>query len=264
VHERGGSIGQGVELVEGDLTIPATFHVTLRRCDAAVNLVGIIREFPSRGVTFEELHVRATKNLVDAAVKGGIRRIIHMSAQGTRPDAASLYHRTKFYAEECVRASGLDWTIFRPSIIFGPGDDFVNRVAGLIRSLPAVPVIGDGAYQLQPISADDVARCFAMALEMPETTGKAYELCGPDRFTYNELLDAIGRAIGRPTLRKLRIPLPLMKAIVPIFQRIPSFPITMDQILMLLEGNICDGKWRETFGFRPERFVDGIARFLKP
>jgi NADH dehydrogenase len=128
-----------------------------------------------------------------------------------------------------VRASGLDWTIFRPSIIFGPRDDFVNKLAGFIRSYPAVPVIGDGRYRLQPIAADDVARCFAMALEMPETIGQTYEICGPDRLTYNELLDTIGRVLG-----------------------------------MLVEENICDGSWQETFRFAPERFEAGIAKYLKP
>lgn len=264
VHKRGGSSETGVEQVEGDITIPATFADALRGCEAAINLVGIIREFPARGVTFEKLHLEATRNIVDAAGKAGIKRFIQMSALGARPDAVSGYHRSKFLAEEYVRASGLDWTIFRPSIIFGPGDGFANKLAGFIRGLPVVPVIGDGAYRLQPIAAADVARCFEMALEMAETRGKTYELCGPDRFTYNELLDTIGGVLGKPNVRKLRNPLPVMMFIVPLLQRFPFFPITMDQIRMLLEENICDGTWRETFRFEPQRFADGIARYLRP
>jgi NADH dehydrogenase len=215
-------------------------------------------------VTFEKLHLEATKNIVTAAGNAGIKRYIHMSALGTRPGAISAYHRSKFRSEELVRASGLDWTIFRPSIIFGPGDEFVNRLAGFIRSLPAVPVIGDGSYRLQPIAGGDVARCFAMALEMPETIGKAYELCGPDRFTYNDILDTIGLVLGKPNVMKLPNPLAIMKVVVPIFQGFSFFPVTMDQILMLVEENICDGKWRETFRFEPQRFADGIARYLRP
>jgi uncharacterized protein YbjT (DUF2867 family) len=264
VHKRRGSFEQGVEPVEGDITLPVTFGYALSGCDAAINLVGIIREFPAKGATFARMHVESTKNILHAAKGAGVRRYIHMSALGTSPGATSAYHRSKYQAEELVRASGLDWTIFRPSIIFGPGDEFVNRLAGFIRGLPAVPVIGDGTYRLQPIAVSDVARCFAMALEMPETRGRAYELCGPDRFTYHELLDTIGGIIGRPVLRKVSNPLAIMKVVVPVLQRFSFFPITMDQILMLLEENICDGKWRETFCFEPQRFADGIARYLQP
>jgi NADH dehydrogenase len=203
------------------------------------------------------------KNVVDAARGGGVRRHLQMSALGTRPDATSLYHRTKYRGEEHVRGSGLDWTIFRPSIISGPRDAFVNMLAGYIRTYPAVPVIGDGRYRLQPISADDVARCFAMALDMPETIGQTYELCGPDRFTYNELLDTIGRVLGKSRVVKLPNPLCVMKLVVPLLQGFSFFPITMDQIAMLVEENICDGSWLETFRFAPERFEAGITKYLR-
>lgn len=262
VHKRGGEMESGEEEVEGDVTRPETFSDRVRGCDATVNLVGIIREFPGRGVTFERLHVEATRNVIEAARGAGVRRHLQMSALGTRPDAVSAYHRTKFRAEECVRGSGLDWTIFRPSIVFGPKDDFVNKLAGYIRTYPAVPVIGDGKYRLQPISADDVARCFAMALEMPETAGKTYELCGPSPMPYNEMLDIIGRALGKSHVAKIPNPLAIMKAVVPLLQGFSFFPITMDQILMLVEENICDGSWRETFRFEPERFEEGIGKYL--
>jgi len=226
--------------------------------------VGIIREFSGRGATFERLHVEATRNVISAARDAGVKRYLQMSSLGTRPGAVSGYHRSKFRAEEEVRSSGLDWTIFRPSVIYGPKDEFVNMLAGYIRSFPAVPVIGDGTYRLQPISADDVARCFAMALEMPVSTGKTYELCGPDRLRYVDMLDAIGRALGKGHVTKIYNPLPLMKVVVPLLQRFSFFPLTMDQLTMLIEESICDGGWRETFGFEPERFEAGIARYLKP
>jgi NADH dehydrogenase len=264
VHKKLEGFDPGVEPVEGDVTLVETFEEMVQGCDATINLVGIIREFPGRGVTFENLHVEATKNVVEAARRGGVRRHLQMSALGTRPNATSAYHRTKFRGEEHVRSSGLDWTIFRPSIIFGPRDDFVNKLAGYIRAYPAVPVIGNGLYRLQPISVDDVARCFVMALEMPETAGKTYELCGPDRLTYNDLLDTIGRALGKSSVAKIPNPLPLMKVVVPLLQGFSFFPITMDQILMLVEENICDGSWRETFTFEPGRFATGIARYLRP
>ncbi|HEY6873787.1 MAG TPA: complex I NDUFA9 subunit family protein [Geobacteraceae bacterium] len=264
VHRRGDGFEAGVEQVEGDVTRPESFAGRVEGCDATINLVGIIREFPGRGVTFERLHVEATRNVIEAARGAGVKRHLQMSALGTRPNATSAYHRSKFRAEECVRGSGLDWTIFRPSIVFGPQDDFVNKLAGYIRHYPAVPVIGDGTYRLQPVSADDVARCFAMALEMPDTASKTFELCGPDRFPYNEMLDLIGRAIGKPRVAKVPNPLGLMKLVVPLLQGFSFFPITMDQILMLVEENICDGNWRETFRFEPQPFAEGIGKYLTP
>jgi uncharacterized protein YbjT (DUF2867 family) len=264
VHRQKEGFEAGVEQAEGDVTRPETLTPAVAGCDATINLVGIIREFPCRGITFEKLHVEAMKNVVEAARGAGIRRLLQMSALGTRSDATSLYHRTKYRGEEHVRASGLDWTIFRPSIIFGPQDDFINKLAGYIRSFPAVPVIGDGRYRIQPIAAADVAHCFARALEMPETIGQTYELCGPDRLTYNELLDTIGRLLGKSRVVKIPNPLGIMKVVVPLLQGFSFFPITMDQITMLVEENICDGSWLETFRFAPERFEEGIAKYLRP
>ncbi len=261
-HRRMTGGADGVQMVEGDVLKPASFSAVLDGCDAVINLVGIIREFPDRGMTFSRLHVEATGNLVDAAKRAGIRRYLQMSALGARPDAVSVYHKTKFQAEEYVRASGLDYTIFRPSIIFGPKDEFVNKLAGFITDYPVVPVIGDGEYRLQPIAADDVARCFALSLEMPETIGKTFELCGPDRFSYNEMLDVIGRVLGRSEVKKLKNPLGLMKLVTRLMQGFAFFPLTMDQLLMLLEENICDGSWRNTFRFEPTGFIEGIRSYL--
>ncbi len=264
VHREKEGAEPGVEQAEGDVTRPETLAAAVAGCDATINLVGIIREFPARGITFEKLHVEAMNNVVEVAKGAGIRRHLQMSALGTRHDATSFYHRTKYRGEQHVRASGLDWTIFRPSIIFGPHDDFVNKLAGYIRTYPAVPVIGDGRYHLQPIAADDVARCFAMALEMPETIGQTYELCGPDRLAYNELLDTIGRVLGKSRVVKLPNPLSVMRLVVPLLQGFSFFPVTMDQIAMLVEENICDGSWQKTFRFEAERFEAGIAKYLRP
>lgn len=263
VHRRHEGVEEGVEQAEGDVTRLETFGPAVEGCDGTINLVGIIREFPARGMTFEKLHVEATKNMLEAARRAGIRRHLQMSALGSRPNATSRYHQSKWRAEEFVRASGLDWTIFRPSIIFGPKDDFINKLAGYIRSYPAVPVIGDGKYRLQPVSADDVARCFALALEKPETAGQAYELCGPDRITYNDMLDTIGRIIGKGHVPKIQNPLGIMKLVVPVMQGFSFFPVTMDQITMLTEENICASPWPRVFEFEPERFEAGIAKYLR-
>jgi NADH dehydrogenase len=262
VHKRVPDGESGVEQVEGDVTSQDSLVQAMNDCDAAINLVGIIREFPSRRVTFERLHVQGTANLLAAASSAGIRRYLQMSALGTRPNALSDYHRTKFRAEGLVHKSALDWTIMRPSLIYGPKDSFVNMLAGQLRAAPLMPVIGDGRYRLQPIHGDDVARCFALALEMPGTIGQTYELCGNDRLSFVDLLDTVAAAMGKSAPLKPHVPLGLMKLILPIMQHLPQFPITMDQLQMLIEENICDGGWKETFGFEPRGFAEGIREYL--
>ena len=257
------SLEPGIEQVEGDATNLASFADAVRGCDATINLIGIIREFPSRGMTFQKLHIEATRNILSAARSAGIKRHLQMSALGTRADSTARYFKSKYEAENAVRDSGLDYTIFRPAIIFGPTDEFINKLAGMMRSLPVMPVIGDGEYQMQPIAADDVARCFADALDKPETIGETYDLCGPDSLSYNALLDAIGKALGKSNVHKVKNPLPLMRLVVPFLEGFSFFPITSDQIAMLVQGNTCDGSWRKTFAFQPIRFEPGIKSYLK-
>jgi NADH dehydrogenase len=261
-HRRGGADRPGIETVEGDVTRLESFVHAAEGCDAVINLVGIIREFPSRGITFEHLHEQATANMLVATAKAGVRRYLQMSALGTRADAVSNYHKTKFMAEELVQASCLQWTIMRPSLIFGPEDAFVNMLADKLRMAPLMPVFGDGLYRIQPIHADDVARCFAMSLELPETIGKIYELCGNDRLNYLELLDAVAEAMGKGAPFKPHLPLGLMMKIIPFLQCIPQFPITIDQLQILLEESICDCRWKETFQFEPIGFRAGIRAYL--
>ena len=253
---------EGIEQVEGDVSRPETFEEAVRGCDAVINLVGIIREFPFKDITFKKLHIQATANMLAAARKGGVGRYLQMSALGTRSNAVSDYHKSKWQAEELVRGSELEWTIFRPSLIFGPKDSFVNMLAAQLRMTPVMPVIGSGKYRLQPIHADDVARCFALALERPETAGQAYELCGNDCLSYEELLDAIAAALGRTAPFKPHAPLGLMQLIIPIMQNIPLFPITMDQLQMLLEESVCDGSWQTIFGFKARGFKEAIGEYL--
>jgi NADH dehydrogenase len=262
VHSRPPEVRKGIELVMGDVADTANLRAAMVDCDAVINLVGIIREFPARDSTFEKLHVEATAHVIAAASEWGIKRYLHMSALGTRPNAVSGYHRSKWRAEELVRRSALQWTIFRPSLIFGPRDAFINMLADQIRRAPVMPVIGSGEYRLQPIHGDDVARCFTQALDMPTTIGQIYELCGTDRVSYNTLLDMIATALGRPAPWKPHLPLDMMKRIIPLLQKIPQFPITMDQLQMLLEENIGSSDWRKTFHFIPRSLQSGIDEYL--
>lgn len=258
------AIREGVEIHRGDATEPATLAGGLKGCQAVVHLVGIIREFPARGVTFQRLHVEATQNLVAAAQAGGVERFLHMSANGTRESAVADYHRSKWQAEEAVRASGLAWTIFRPSLIFGRDDEFVNMLAALVRKLPVVPVIGDGQYRMSPVAVEDVAASFVSALARPQTAGQAFHCCGPQTFTYDEILDLVGVALGRKKVRKIHYPTPLVRPAVALLDGFAWFPITRTQLTMLLEGNLCDPRpWGEALGLAPRPFAAEIRRYLR-
>lgn len=255
---------EGVEIYPGDATRAESLEGALAGCDAVIHLIGIIREFPGKGITFRQLHVAATENMVGAAETQGVRRFLHMSANGARAGAPSAYHSSKWAAEEQVREGDLDWTIFRPSLIFGPGDGFVTMLADMIRRFPAVPVIGDGHYTFSPIAVSDVAAGFVGALANPATVGQTYHCGGPETLTYDAILDIIGSALGKKSLTKVHYPLFMMKPVVAMLEGIPAFPITTSQLTMLLEGNSCDpAPFATAFGLAPEPFTTGIRRYLK-
>lgn len=244
----------------GDVTEPDSLLRGMQGCDVVIHLVGIIREYPERGVTFERLHVDATRHVLDAAAAQGVRRYLHMSANGVRAGAVTGYHRTKWLAEEAVRASQLDWTIVRPSLIFGPGSEFVNMLTAMVRKLPLVPVIGDGCYRLQPVAVGQVAQTYLKAPAMPETLHRIFHLGGAESYAYDEILDLTGKALGRSKVIKLHQPVALVKPVVKWLENIRAFPLTLDQLTMLLEGNVCDPQpWAETFGIDPLSFAEGIA-----
>ncbi|PNU21791.1 NAD-dependent dehydratase [Geothermobacter hydrogeniphilus] len=248
----------------GDITDPDSLGNGLNGCEAVIHLVGIIREFPRRGITFTRLHTEATDNIIAATRKAGIRRFIHMSANGAREQAETAYHRTKWAAEQALRGSDLDWTIFRPSLIYGPGDQFVNMLAGLIRKLPLVPVIGNGRYRMSPVAVEDVAAGFVRALQQPQSIGQVYHCGGPQILSYDEILDLVGRALGRGRVVKLHQPLSLMKPVVAMMDRVPAFPITRGQLAMLVEGNEVDpSEWAKAFEIEPKNFFATISSYLK-
>ena len=253
----------GVEIHMGDATRPDSLTGGLSGCQAVINLIGIIREFAGRGITFEKMHVEATGNLVAAAQEQGIKRFVQMSANGSRPAAVTDYHKTKWRAEEIVRNSELDWTIFRPSLIYGPHDEFVNMLADLLRKLPVMPVLGNGRYRLQPVSVGNVARSFALALSKPDSIGQVFHCGGPKQISYNEVLDTIGKVLGKPKVRKLHHPLLLMRPAIRLFEGFTFFPITSGQLQMLLEENCCDPEpWQHFFGIKAQSFEEGIASYL--
>ncbi len=254
---------EAIERVQGNVLAPQTLEEGMAGCDAVIHLVGIIRELPPRGVTFERVHVQGTLNVLEAATTTGVRRYLHMSALGSRPGARSRYHQTKWAAEEAVRASALPWTIFRPSIIYGPGDGFVSMLAGMVGRLPVVPVIGDGRQRLQPVPVQQVAEGFARALAAPAAVKQAYDVGGPDTVTMVALLDLIGAALGRRRVRKVHVPLGLVRPLARALHRLPFFPLTPDQLLMLEEDNTGDPRaFSASLELTPVPLAEGLARML--
>jgi uncharacterized protein YbjT (DUF2867 family) len=251
-----------VEISPGDSLDRDAVFAAAADCDAVIHLVGIIREFPGRGVTFERVHVQATRNVVDAAVAAGARRYLHMSALGARPRYADPYHLTNYRADEYVMNSGLAYTIFRPSVIYGPGDQSINLFARQIGRLNFFPVIGDGNYRLQPAPVGAVARAFALALELPQTENKIYEVGGPEPLTFNQVIDTIARVLGR-RVRKIHQPVWCMSFAANLCGRFRWFPLTPGQLRMLLEGSTCDpGAFYQDFGLEPMSFQEGLAAYL--
>ena len=240
---------------------PDALAAAFQNATTVVHLVGIIME--TKGQSFEKVHVEGTRNAIEAAKKVGAARFIHMSALGAGREKPARYHRTKAEAEDLVKASGLDWTIFRPSIIYGAGDDFVNRFAAMARALPFMPVIGSGKTRLQPIWVEDVAAAFAHAVDDPNTVGKAYDLGGPRAMTVLEILDVVMRATGkrRP---KIHLPAPFMMVQAALFEKLlPKPPVTREQLIMLREDNVCSTNGlAETFQLKMLPLEEGASYYL--
>jgi NADH dehydrogenase len=251
----------GVEVVKGDVSDKASLEKAAAGCDRVIHLVGIIQEAP--GATFQGVHVEGTRNVIDAAKKAGVRHFFYQSALGTRPGAKSAYHRTKWEAEELVRASNIPFTILRPSLIYGPGDQFTIRLSEMIRLSPVLPVIGTGKSKIQPIFIDDVVACIVKAVTTDRVIGKTYEIGGPDQLTYEEVTLAIADAMGvkRPALH---VPLFFMKSVARVLEAVlPKPPVTTDQLIMLQEDNVCGMQdIREAFGIEPIAFREGLRKFI--
>lgn len=251
-----------VAIAPGEITDREALEAALSGCDAVIHLVGIIREFPRRGITFSRLHYEATATVVAAAQAVGVKRFLQMSA--LEPDSAPVaaYHQTKQRAEEVVQTSGLDYTIFRPSVIYGPEDQFVNFLRRQIERLHLVPIIGDGRYQLQPVAVWQVAQGLVKALTNPKAFNKSYNIGGPEPVSFNDLVDILARVLRRRVV-KVHLPVWPLRTVAHWLQSYPWFPVTPDQITMLLAGNTCDPReFYEDLGLEPLPLAAGLAAYL--
>jgi NADH dehydrogenase len=254
---------EAIERVAGDVLEPQGLADAMAGCDAVVHLVGIIREIPARAVIFEQVHIDGTANVVSAAEEAGVRRFLHMSSLGTRPNARARYHQSKWRAEEVVRGSRLDWTIFRPSIIYGAGDSFVTVLARMLRRSPVMPVIGSGTARLQPVPVGIVAEGFARALDHPASVGQTYEVGGAEAYTFLAVLDLIATVAKGYPVPKVHLPIALMRGMARLFESFSFFPVTTDQLLLLEEDNVCDPEpFFRAFGLKPLPFKTGLERMF--
>jgi len=251
----------GVEIAEGAISDRAALERAAAGCERVIHLVGIIQEAP--GQTFHAVHVDGTKNLLEASRKAGARHIVFQSALGTRPRAKSAYHRTKWEAEELVRASGIPFTILRPSLIYGPGDLFTVRLADMIRRSPVIPIIGSGKAKVQPLFIEDMAACLLKTVQGDAFLNEIYELGGPEQLTYAQVTAAIAEALGvkRPTLH---LPLFFIQPMARMLETVlPRPPVTTDQLIMLQEDTVCALRdIRDAFGIEPIGFKQGLSTFL--
>jgi uncharacterized protein YbjT (DUF2867 family) len=249
----------GVELRRADVTVKPSLTAALAGAEAVVHLVGIIREFGNR--TFHAIHVGGTRNAVDAGKANGIRRFIHVSALGTRPDAPSLYHQTKAVAEEIVQTSGLDWTILRPALIFGENGLLTTQLAGLVKG-PFVPVLGHGQTRYQPVDVRDVVRAVTGSLERPEASGRTFDVAGPEVLTFDEMMQTVSRVVCGREKRLLHIPVWSAQPLAATLGRMtPLFPVGPDQIVMLGEDGIAESQEAvDLFGLEQATFAVGLER----
>ena len=228
--------------------------------DAVINLVGILHEH--RGQSFNAAHAELPRKVVEACQSAGVRHLLHMSALGASSGAPSEYLRSKAEGEEQVRrtASILPVTIFRPSVIFGADDRFLNTFATLVRWFPVIP-LGGARARLQPIWVEDVARCFSLALGNPATFGQVYELCGPRAFTLEELVRFVAATLGkRRAVLALPGPLAMLQAFC--LEHLPGKLMTRDNLRSLGVDGVATQPFPEVFGFQPSPLEAVVPEYL--
>ncbi len=235
-----------------DITDPALIAAVVKGADAAINLVGIL--FEKRRRTFQRLHVEGAANVAAAAREAGVERLIHLSAIGADPTSRSVYARTKAEGENAVKQAFPGATILRPSVVFGPEDDFFNRFAALARLMPVLPVFGcpmppkidlargldlygDGGTKFQPVYVGDVAQAVVNALADTGTRNKLFELGGPNVYSFKDMMELVLEHTAR---RRVLLPIPFWLAdfYAMFLERLPVPPLTRDQVTLLQWDNV--------------------------
>ena len=249
-----------VHFVTGDVSDIDSLKAACQGVDMVVHTVAVIRE--KGPATFQSINVQGTRNVVEAAEESGVRKIVHLSAIGVGPDPKYPYLRSKWEGEEAVINSKLRHVVLRPSLVFGPGDEFINALAATIRVGPVVPFIGSGKARFQPIHVEDVAQCVDRVLVDRSYDGETIEIGGPDILSYRQITDMIIRAFGSWKV-KVRVPESLMRPALPFLKLVaPHPPITKVQLDMLSLDNItAEDSVEANFDFKP-RPLEGNMDYI--
>ncbi len=231
----------GVAMIAADAT-SIDWSRALVRMDAVVNLVGIIREHRSAGVTFETMHVALVERLLAGMTRAGVSRLVQMSALGSRPGSASGYHQTKWMAEERVRRSeSVAWTIVRPSLVFGGGSPFFKTLGQIAGTPLGAMIPGQGQSEFDPVFRGDLAKMMVAILEdEPGTAGQTFEVGGPGRFSLNRLIRHVAQVKGLGPVAEHHLPIGWLMRLARLGEGFSSFPVTVDQLQMLSENNTTD------------------------
>jgi uncharacterized protein YbjT (DUF2867 family) len=249
--DRKTDLPEGVEQVAADVVSGEGLAGALAGVERVAHLVGVITE--KGGQRFDPVIRGGTANLVDGARRAGVKKLVYVSAIGAAYGPKFPYWHAKWQAEQAVTAGNLNQTVLRPSLVFGPEDDFFNRLERLIRRAPLVPVAGSGRTRFQPIWVEDVAECVVACLKDGVHDHETVEIGGPEYYSYNEIIDLIRRKLGsrKP---KVHVPLWLMRPSARVFQMVlPSPPVTTDQLAMLEKDNITElDAVPKAFGFTPK------------
>lgn len=256
--------GAGVEAHDGDVTDPASLGGAARGCDVVLHLVGIVDERPP-GLTFARVNVEGTRHVVDEAARAGVPHFVYVSSLGA-DRGASPYHRSKLAGElEAERFPGA-WTVLRLANVYGPGDDVVSLLLRMLRALPALPMLGGGGIEFQPIWAGDCGEALARACERDDLAGAVLELAGAERTSMRDLVDRFGRLTDRKPLR-VPVPLPVASLGVKLAGAAGvDLGINESQLTMLAEGNVIDdgspNALTEVFGVEPTPLDRGLRELL--
>lgn len=249
----------GGEIARGDITDPVSLAVACTGVTTVVHLVAIIRE--QKNITFEDINIKGTQNMVQAAQESGVKHFIHISALGAGKDPKFKYAYSKGMAEAAVLASDLQYTILQPSVIFGPGFGFMDRLLQALRMTPTiVSVPGDGSAKFQPIAVKDVARCVLEIIRQPEKyINKSIAIGGPEHLTYEQMLDVLMQ-VTEIKKTKLHIPLPLVRIGAVLMQWFLSDPpVTPVELSQLALDNTTDiNAVEKHFGFTPAHYAHGL------
>jgi len=247
----------GVEAVNADVLSGEGLSEAMSGVDKVVHMVAIIRE--SGGQTFEGVIRRGTERVAAAAKLAGVKKLVYVSAIGAQDNPTYPYLHAKWWAERAVASSGIKYTILRPSIVFGEGDEFINALAGLVRYNPIVPVAGNGKAKFQPIWVEDLVTCIVACLDEDAHDSETLEVGGPEHLTYDEMLDIVKQTLGKSRL-KAHVPLALMRPLAQVMEWVlPKPPVTTEQLKMLaLDNTTATNSVMRNFGVQPRRLADSL------